>query len=310
MAKLTNAKATYETNGKFVEFDDNIYNVDPTETPVLAAIDEISVETTTYHWQTDTLQAPSTTAALEGDTFTPQVLSATTEVSNVCQITRRDFTITGTNEAVRKYGRDSEITYQTMKKNSEIRTSQELIMFANQGLVTGGTAVARQLRALPSWISTNVSLGVGGENAVTTSARVDGSARAYTEGLLLSVHELAWNAGAKPTLHVSNSKQKRALSTFDGSGQTRFDKSEDKKIFNTIEIYESDFGVLNAVMSRHVRASDVFLIDPDMVATGYLRPMQTEQIGKQGDGESFMVLCEWTLKVSNEKGLGAIFDLV
>lgn len=309
MAILTNAKATYNTDGKFVEFDENIYNVDPTDTPVLAAIDEIAIETTTYFWQTDTLEAPSTTAALEGDAFTAQVLSATTEVNNVAQITRRDFTITGTNEAVRKYGRDSEITYQTMKKNKEIRNSQEKIIFNNQGLVVGSTSVARQLRALPSWVKTNVALGDGGANAVTVSARVDGSATAYTETKLLTVHEAVWQAGGNPTLHVSNSKQKRVLSTFDGSGQTRFDKSEDKKIFNTVEVYESDFGVLTAVMSRHVRAREVFLLDVDMLCVGYLRPTQTVEIGKQGDGDGFMVLNEWTLKVGNEKACGAVYDL-
>lgn len=314
MAIITNTVNTVVTKGQFRDEEDKIYDISPTDTPVIAGLDRTKVEGIKHIWQTDALKTVDLTASIEGDVFNPTARVYSAQEENVCQITRDDFNISNTDEAVRKYGRDSEITYQKMKSNKFLRNKQEHIICNNQAAVNVSSDTARQLRGLPSWLKTNVS--TDGANAVTTSARVDGSARPYNESHLLAVRQLAWENGADTNslIHFSGSFNKRALTGFVGAngsytGQTRFDKSEDKKLTNTIQVYEDDFGTMTCQMSRFMRTRDVLLLDPNFAALGELRPMRTVEQGVNGDAEGFMLVTEYTLVVRNEKAHAGVFDL-
>lgn len=309
MAIKANSVNTTVTVGQFRDQEDKIYDISPTDTPALAALDRVKVEGKTHIWQVDALDSPTTDAAVEGDTFNPSARTYTTEVSNVCQITRDDWNISNTDEAVKKYGRDSEITYQKMKSNKKLRNSQEKILFNNQAAVNASADVARQLRGLPSWIVTNTSL--TGANPTATSARVDGSARAYTESLLLEARQKAWENGADTNnqVHFSGSFNKRQLTTFKGAANDVNMDAAGKKVTNVVDVYEDDFGTLTCKMSRWMRTRDVFLIDPDFAAIGELRPMKTVDQGVDGDAKGFMTVTEWTLIVRNEKAHAAVYDL-
>ena len=58
---------------------------------------------------------------IEGDEATMDAITATTRLSNSCQIMDKTIVITGTQEAVDKAGRASEIAYQIAKKAKELK---------------------------------------------------------------------------------------------------------------------------------------------------------------------------------------------
>ncbi|MNY56619.1 hypothetical protein D3C86_1927200 [compost metagenome] len=98
------------------------------------------------------------------------------------------------------------------------------------------------------------------------------------------------------------------MSAFTGSA-TKFDKTEDKTLYATVEVYVGDFGRYSIINSRYNRARDVCLIQPDMWELLTLRPMKGIELAKTGDSTKRMVNTEWTLKANNEASSGAIRDL-
>ena len=52
-----------------------------------------------------------------------------------------------------------------------------------------------------------------------------------------------------------------------------------------------------------------YVIDPDKVKLGQLRPFQSKELAQVGDARNFQILTEVTLVVPQEGTLGAIRDL-
>jgi len=141
-----------------------------------------------------------------------------------------------------------------------------------------------------------------------STARTDGTQRAFTEDLLLDVHQLAWTNGGDPDAVYVGAFNKRVASGFTGVA-TKMKDVDDKKIIASADVYVSDFGELNIVPSRHCRSRTAYLIDHDMLAFSTLRNMETEDLAKTGDSERKQLICEWTLEVRNEKAHGLVADL-
>jgi hypothetical protein len=93
------------------------------------------------------------------------------------------------------------------------------------------------------------------------------------ESQLKSVLQKVYTAGGEPDTVMMGPAAKQTFSTFTGNA-TRMDKSEDAKLYASIDVYVSDFGELKAVPNRFQRARDVFVLQSDKLAVAYLRPFQ------------------------------------
>src|SRR5690606_27534191 len=109
--------------------------------------------------------------------------------------------VSGTADAVRKYGRKEEFAYQIAKRGKELKRDIELALVTNQASSAGGSGTARSSAGIESMI-TNRVLGTGNTTGTTPgyaggawSAPTDGTATAMTEGDLVSALELAWQDG-------------------------------------------------------------------------------------------------------------------
>jgi malonyl CoA-acyl carrier protein transacylase len=69
---------------------------------------------------------------IEGDEATLDASVATARVSNHTQIMDKTVVITGTQEAVDKAGRASELAYQIAKKSKELKRDIEATLLINQ----------------------------------------------------------------------------------------------------------------------------------------------------------------------------------
>ena len=67
MAVPTNTYQTYQTVGIREDLIDKVFNLSPTETPLIAAIPRVKATQTKHEWLTDTLAAPAANAQIEGD---------------------------------------------------------------------------------------------------------------------------------------------------------------------------------------------------------------------------------------------------
>lgn len=314
MTTPTDTYQTYQSIGNAEDVDDLIYNIDPTETPLMSMIAGKGKAAAVYHeWQTQALAAVNASNQhIEGDVYTRVAATPTVRVGNRCQIFKIPFGVSGTQEAIRKYGRKSEIAYQTALKGKELKRDIESRLCSNNASVTGNASTARQLGGLESWFTSNVSRGSGGSNGGFTSsntvAATDGTQRAFTEALLKSALKSAWDNGGQPDTALMGSFNKQAFSSFAGNA-TRFKEAEDRKLVASISVYESDFGKIKAVPSRFCRSRTVSLLQSDMVSVDYLRPIKVEPLAKIADSEDFEYVAELTLKVHNQAAHAVVADL-
>lgn len=323
MTAATNALLTFATVGGREELADKIYNISPKDTPFMNLCAKQKATQTFVEWQTETLATPDgNNAQLEGDAYTASAVTQPTRISNTCQISKKDVSISATAEVTNKAGRAGEFARLLTKATQELKRDQETIFCSNQVPVPaahpsnpgGGSAsasTARKLRPFPGWIATNDVRGTGGSDGSSTAAATDataGNMRPFTEVLLQTAMQACWTAGGNPDTLIMGGSNKIVFSGFTGNSQ-RIDEGEDKKLTASLDIYVSDFGTVKAVPSRFCRSRDVLVIDTEYWAIATLRPYKTKDLPAAGDFEWAAVNTEYTLKALNEASSAIIADL-
>jgi hypothetical protein len=310
MAQPTNTFDTYDAVGIREDLQDVIYSISPTDTPFMSSAGREAVRNTLHEWQTDSLAAAATNnAVVEGDEATLDAVSATSRLSNTTQIMDKTVVITGTQEAVDKAGRASELAYQIAKKSKELKRDMEATLLANQAEAAGDASTARTFGSINSWIASNdVFASDGASGGLGNTARTDGTPEALTEANLKTVIKNVWNAGGNPSVIMVGPFNKQKISGFTG-GSTRFDASEDKTLYTSIDVYSSDFGDLEVVPNRFSRDRDAHVLDMDYWSIGFLRDFTMHELSKTGDSEKRQMLVEFTLISRNEAASGGVYDL-
>jgi hypothetical protein len=316
MTIVANTLLTYASVGNREDLAPTIYNISPTDTPFLGMVNSNKATATKHEWQTDSLASAAANAQLEGDDFTYGAVSATSRVSNYCQISSKTTVVSGTQDAVSKSGRNKEMIYQLMKRGKELKRDMEFALLNNQTPVgsSANSATARALASLTSWYTTNVQRGVSGANATQaagtpTTGATDGTQRALNEGYVKAGLQAAWTAGGDVDLIMCGPFNKTVISSFAGNITRTDNNSEDKKLNTAIDIYVSDFGSHKIVANRFSRDRDLHLLTTDLFAVSYLRPMKTIDLAQTGDAVKGAIIAEFTLECRNQSGSAIVADL-
>ena len=314
MAVPSNTYMRYTSIGVREDLSDVIYDISPTDTPIMSSIGKSKATNTLHEWQTDSLAAASTTNALiEGDDAAAASISPTVRLTNFTQIVGKTVQVSGTLEAVDKAGRKSEKSYQLAKAASELKRDIEAIITANQAKTNGqATTTARKMGALLSWITTNVSKGSAGTNPTGdgSDVRSDTTTVTFTEAMLQTVVQEIFTEGGTPKLLVVPPGLKATVSGFTGIAAQRYvTGAEPTTIVAAAGAYLSDFGLISIVPDRFMRTRDALVLDPEYAALAYLRPFQTNDLARTGDSDKTQILAELTLEMRNEKAHGGIFDI-
>tara|TARA_R110000772_G_scaffold119045_4_gene225011 strand:- start:229 stop:1176 length:948 start_codon:yes stop_codon:yes gene_type:complete len=309
---------TYTAIGQREDLSDIIYNISPTDTPLMSSIGKTKATAVYHEWQVDSLaDASLSNAAVEGADATSATMGVTTRAGNRTQIFQKTVQIAGTLEAVDKAGRKSEKAYQLAKASSEVKRDMELTLLSNQVASSGNSSTARTMGGLQSWLNTNGDFGTSGvAGANGTTARVDGTDRTFDEATLKTVVKEVYQSGGNPKVLMVNPAHKQLVSAFAGIAAQRYmaPTNEATTIIGAADVYLSDFGTMSVVPNRFMNAANscdetAFVVDPDMLAIAYLRPFSTNELAKTGDSEKTQLICEATLEVKNEAAHGIIADL-
>ena len=308
---------TYDAVGIREDLADRIWDVSPTDTPIVSSIPKNRASQTNHEWQVDRLQTPQMRAAVEGADAPADSSQATKRIGNYTQIITQTAIVSGTNEQVDAAGRDSEMAYQIARRMEETKTDIE---FAVSGRAPGsdtkdaGTdTTARNMGAIQAYIATNfVSTGAG--TPPTGGPWPDGSTNrtsvantAVTEGNLTTALATAYNNGSKASMLVESATNKGLTSAFNG-GTTRYNTADDKRLVASIDVYAGDFHTLEIMPSRIVYSEDLLIIDPEYAALSELRPMFDKALGDTGDSWRRQVVWEGTLEVRNEQAHAIVTD--
>jgi len=310
---------TYTAIGQREDLSNTIYNIAPTETPVVSSIGKTKATATYHEWQTDTLAAASAEGLVEGADATGASDTPTERVGNKTQIQGKTVHISGTLDAVDKAGRKTETAYQLAKAGQELKRDMEKTILGNvaQSNGTAGSS-ARLLGSIQSWLGSNFVTMTDGVAPVDANGSTEGStAAAFTEEKLKEVVKSCFVNGGNPTILVVPPTQKQVVSTFAGIAEQRYQAPAAKAttIIGAADVYLSDFGTLSVVPDRFMTADttpdaeQALVLDPTMASIATLRPFESNLLAKTGDSEKHQMLVEYTLQVSNEKAHGIVADL-
>lgn len=309
MAAPTNTFLTTAAIGNREDLTDVIYRITPTVTPTLNMSAKSKATNTLHEWQTQDLATAANNEQAEGDTLTAKVVTATTRLTNKTQISAKAIVVSGTQQAVNPAGRKDELAYQLSLASLEIKRDMEVGLTQNN--VTA--SAPRRSRGLLGFSGDNSDAGAGYVAPVYTAnpgtAQTDGTQIAFTEARLKNVLQKQFTAGGMPDTIMLPPAAKQTFSTFTGNA-TRLDKSEDAKLYASVDVYVSDFGELKAVPNRFQRTREVFILQADKLAVAYLRPFQTIELATTGDALQRELLVEYCLEVRAPKAHGIVADIL
>lgn len=300
MAVPTGSFQSYQAIGNREDLTDMITMISPTDTPILSMTESVRATNTLHEWQTDTLKAPAAVARIEGDDANMKTITPTTRLNNYTQIIDNSFIVTETQQATKSAGRPDEESYQTEKGMKELANDIEYAFVVNATAAAGSASVARTLKGLNGWITTNSSTSAG--NRANTSTLVDAQLKA------------AWLAGGKPDVILTGGTQKVAFTnTTNFPGMTRNIEAAIGQYRNFVDVYQGGVAgplklVTSTIMGNNLD-SQIFILEMAKWRKAFLRPINKKQLGATGDGDKFQIVAEVTLESLNEKASAVIKNL-
>ncbi len=304
------ANTTYYATGKAEDFEDIIFDISPGETPLLTLASRLKATATLHQWQTDAVAAAGANIVIEGDDASFATLAASTGYANYQQIARKTVQISGTYDAIKKYGRKSQTAYELTKAGKALKLDIEYAISRNQIGTAGGSATGRSTAGLESWIAGDgnriIATGntTGTTPAFTTTpgtATTDGTAQTFVEADLKLALQAAWIDGGDTSVLLMSATNKNRFDSFAGIA-TKYNEvkgTSQATISGAADIYVSSFGNHVVKLSRVMRDNAVFAIDPEYVGVSFLRGIQKEELAKTGDSSKTMLLAEFGLVVKN-----------
>jgi hypothetical protein len=319
MTIISNTFLNYDAKGIREDLSNIITNISPEDRPFMSNMTKKrSVTNTFFEWQVDSLAASQANHHLEGDDISSfQSVTPTSRLGNYTQISRKDFIISDTMNALDLAGRRSEVAYQISKAGRALANDQEHNLCGlNHAAAGGNSTTARKTAPLSAFIRTNTSRGTNGANptvsgGVVNAGATDGTLRNMTEGFLKTVLQGVFTNGGSPRFVLVGPHVKTVISGFAGIAAQRYQAPSDSPttIIGAADVYLSDFGSVAIVPSRLSRPRDAYVIDPDLVEVATLRPINSQELAKTGDASKHLLLAEYGLVVTQESGLGVIADL-
>lgn len=292
------------------DLDSTIYKLEPTETPFITSIGKTKASSRTFEWLISELDAPSdTNFSAEGADAADSTLTTPTRINNQTQIFTKTVQVSGTLEAVETVGAKTESARQIVDKFIALKTDMEKTFLSQKPSDSGST---RKSAGASAFIATNALHGANGATTGWSSGAVgavtNGTNRAFTEDLLKTGLQKAWDEGGSPSKIILGGAMKVKLSTFSG-GNTKQQNAKDATIYANVDVYRGDFQTLDVVPSRHISPTTVICYDPKMWAVATLRAFQKNELAKTGDSVKYQLLCEATLQSKNEKANAKIADV-
>lgn len=308
------ATKSYDLSGNALREDlsDVIYDISPMDTIFMTRAGRGTAASTLHEWQTDSLAAAATNAAIEGDDFSAVARGLPSRLKNYLQISRKDIVVSGTSRKVTTAGFREVLAYHVAKASKEIKRDMEFGMLNNHPASAGTSTSPRVSGSVPNWIYSGQHYKTSAQTTQTTTAPVSGFATAtggswtssttvYVEADLRDMLKLAWSTGGEVDITLCDAVAFNRFSSFTGVA-TRFRDVASRQPAQTIgfsDVYVSPYGTTQLVLSRWMPANSAYCLDMSMWQVDYLRPFMVSDIAKAGDSDKKMLLAEWTLVSKN-----------
>ncbi len=300
MAEMVKRKMFLD--GEVKDLREELVLVSPTDTPLTTLLmgrgAVVPAKDITVTWRERKLNEDRGTLKLEGAEAGTVITSTRGSLSNMCQIIEKVTQVSGTAQALNPLGIGNSFTAEV--NDRLIETKRDLEYYYLNGTMTAeADTTPRQMNGLI--------------NLVNEANVIDGTA-GLTEDLLLDALQKMWDKGAQGEYYTFvNATVKRLINKLAKEGNNiRFVKGDEgigKAFGVTYNRFESDFGVLNLVLNRHMGATDLLAVDLEQVEIAELRPTFYEDLPKAGDYQKGHIINESTIKLLNSYAGAKIINI-
>lgn len=275
-----------------VDLRDEIALVSPTDTPLTTLLmgrgAVVPATDITVTWRERKLNEERGTLKLEGAEAGTPIKSSRGSLSNICQIIEKVTQVSGTAQALNPKGIGN--SFDAEVNDRMIETKRDLEYYFLNGTKTmEADDTPRQMDGLM--------------NLVNASNVVDATGKDFSEDLILDSLQAMWNAGAHGEYYTFvNASVKRLVNNLLKNGinvKVDIDNSLDQIMGITVAKIQSDFGVINLVLDRHMVTDAMLTVDLEQVEIAELRGTFYEDLPKSGDFQKGHIINESTIKLLN-----------
>lgn len=289
--------------GEVADLREEIVLVSPTDTPLTTLVmgrgSVVPAKDITVTWREKKLNEDRGTLKLEGAEAGTPIKSTRGSLSNLCQIIEKVTQVSGTAEALDPKGIGSSFQAEVSDRLVEVKRDLEYY-FLNGTKTEESDTTPRQMNGLI--------------NLVNTANVQDATDKDFSEDMLLDALQAMWDNGAQGEYYTFvNATVKRLINKLAKSGDNiRFVKGDEgvgKAFGVTYNRFESDFGVLNMVLNRHMVADALLAVDLEQIEIAELRGTFYEDLPKSGDYFKGHILNESTIKLLNSYAGAKIINI-
>lgn len=273
-----------------------VTNISPVDTPMFSGFKRVKASATYVEWMTESLAAAASNAKIEGADYSFTKPTSRTRVGNWTQILSKTFEVSETQEAVDKAGVEGEYARRLENAMKELGRDVEYALVNGTGN-SGASGTARSLKGVLAFITTTVETGSGT------------GTQALTEAMFNDALQAAFVQGGNPDTVYANGWQKRKISSF-STPSTRNIDAENKKLVAAVDVYESDFGLIEVKLDRWMPTDKVAILEKDKFAVAVLRPIKVDnEVARLGDAKRGAIVGELSLISYNQAASAQITQL-
>ena len=275
-----------------VDLKEEIKLVSPTDTPLTTLLmgrgQVVPATDITVTWREKQLNTQRGTLKVEGSEAGNPIKSTRGSLSNLCQIMEKVTQVSGTAQALNPKGIGN--SFQSEVNDRLIETKRDMEWYFLNGTKTAeNDSTPRQMDGIM--------------NLINSGNVIDATDKTFSEDIILDGMQKMWDAGAQGEYYAFvNASVKRLVNSLLKDGvnvKVNIDESMAQVLGITVAKIQSDFGVINLVLNRHM-ATDAFLaVDLDNVEIAELRGTFYEDLPKSGDYFKGHILNESTIKLLN-----------
>lgn len=292
MAMLSGALQTYNDSVRREDLMDVLVDVSPDQNYIQTFAKVGSASQTLHEWGEDYIgRNTSNSASIEGDEATFSALTQPSRKNNICQIIKQTFAVSETEREVNKLSPKDAFSYQQGKAMKTWKNQFEFALLRGTK-ASGSSGVAREMDGIRNTIVTDGLY----------TLRASGTSLSETEFNDIVVS--SWNITDEYVfdLVLTTASKKRDISKFT-SGNTRNISAEDKRLVNTISIYESDFGIHEIRAHKDVLTADLIGVRKSQISIAYLRKPKMVELGLSGDSAKGMIVGEATVETRGARAM-------
>ena len=285
-----------------IDLAEEIKLVSPTDTPLTTLLmgrgQTVPATDITVTWRERKLNDQRGTLKLEGAEAGDAIKSSRGSLSNICQIIEKVTQVSGTAQALNPKGIGNSFQSEVSDRLTETKRGLEGY-FINGTKTMEADSTPRQMDGLM--------------NLVNDKNVIDGTGKTFSEELILDALQGMWDHGANGEyFSFVNASVKRMVNGLLKNGtnvKVDIDNSMDQVLGITVAKIQSDFGVINLVLDRHMVTDAMLTVDLEQVEIAELRGTFYEDLPKSGDYFRGHVLNESTIKLLNSYAGSKIINI-